>query len=111
MRLLERFGAALQRARKARGLTQEDFSEVSSRTYLSSLERGMKSPTISKLDELATTMGLHPLSLLALAYLPTNNEECEELCARIEAELSSIGPVGVSIEVHASVHMMPNHLG
>lgn len=102
MSLLERFGAGLQRARKARGLTQEDFSEVSSRTYLSSLERGMKSPTISKLDALATAMGIHPLSLLALAYLPTTQEECEELCERITAELSSIGVDGVSIEVHTS---------
>lgn len=100
MSLLERFGAGLQRVRKARGLTQEDFSEVSSRTYLSSLERGMKSPTISKLDALATAMGIHPLSLLALAYLPATQEECAELCERITAELSSIGVNGVSIEVH-----------
>jgi len=102
MRLLERFAAGLQRARKARGLTQEDFSEVSSRTYLSSLERGMKSPTITKLEELASTMGIHPLTLLALAYLPTNQEECEELCERIAAELSSIGVPGVAIKVHTS---------
>ncbi|MGE0013429.1 MAG: helix-turn-helix domain-containing protein, partial [Azoarcus sp.] len=38
-------GSALQTARKARGLSQEAFSDVSSRTYLSTLERGLKSPT------------------------------------------------------------------
>lgn len=90
MRLLERFGAGLQRARKTRGLTQEDFSEVSSRTYLSSLERGLKAPTISKLEEIASILGLHPLSLLALAYLPATQDERQELCERVTAEISSV---------------------
>lgn len=91
MGLLERFGAALQKARKSRRLTQEDFSVVSSRTYLSSLERGIKSPTISKVEELASVIGVHPLSLLALAYLPANPEERREVCARITADLESFG--------------------
>ncbi|MFP5429285.1 MAG: helix-turn-helix domain-containing protein, partial [Gammaproteobacteria bacterium] len=42
------FPAALKMVRKARGLSQEAFSDVSSRTYMSSLERGLKSPTLSK---------------------------------------------------------------
>lgn len=92
MRLLERFGAGLQRARKAHGLTQEDFSEVSSRTYLSSLERGLKAPTIAKLEEIASVIGMHPLSLLALAYLPATQEERRELCERLTAEVSSVAP-------------------
>lgn len=90
MGLLKQFGAGLQRARKSRGLTQEDFSVVSSRTYLSSLERGIKSPTISKIDELASVIGIHPLSLLALAYLPPSLEERNTICAKIRAELESI---------------------
>jgi len=90
MSLFRRFGAGLQLARKSRGLTQEDFSIVSSRTYLSSLERGMKSPTISKLEQLASVIGVHPLSLLALAYCPNSEQECRELCERITTELHSI---------------------
>lgn len=90
MSLLGRFGAGLQLARKSRGLTQEDFSIVSSRTYLSSLERGMKSPTISKLEELASVIGIHPLSLLALAYLSSTDLEGRELCKLITTELQSI---------------------
>ncbi len=90
MSLLGRFGAGLQRARKSRGLTQEDFSNVSSRTYLSSLERGIKSPTISKLEELASVIGIHPLSLLALAYLPNTELERRELCELVTTELKSI---------------------
>nr|WP_313031949.1 helix-turn-helix transcriptional regulator [Massilia alkalitolerans] len=45
MTVRTRFGRGLQRARKRLKLTQEDFSTGSSRTYLSSLERGVKSPT------------------------------------------------------------------
>jgi len=93
MGLLTRFGAGLQLARKSRGLTQEDFSVVSSRTYLSSLERGKKSPTISKLEELASVLNLHPLSLLALAYAPGSDQERKELFASVAAELESIDPV------------------
>jgi transcriptional regulator with XRE-family HTH domain len=90
MSLLGRFGAGLQRARKSRGLTQEDFSMVSSRTYLSSLERGKKSPTISKIEEIASVIGIHPLSLLALAYLPSTESEQRKLCELVSAELQSI---------------------
>jgi transcriptional regulator with XRE-family HTH domain len=90
MSLLGRFGAGLRLARKSRGLTQEDFSIVSSRTYLSSLERGMKSPTISKLEELASVIGIHPLSLLALAYRPSSEQERIELCKLVTTELRSI---------------------
>lgn len=96
MGLLGRFGAGLQKARKSRGLTQEDFSVVSSRTYLSSLERGIKSPTIMKLEELASVIGVHPLSLLTLAYLPATHEERRELCNRITAEILSIDTGGVT---------------
>jgi transcriptional regulator with XRE-family HTH domain len=88
--LLERFGAGLRVARKSRGLTQEDFSTVSSRTYMSSLERGIKSPTISKIEELALVIGVHPLSLLALAYLPPLAEDRTEMCSKICDEIQSL---------------------
>ncbi|WP_434025564.1 helix-turn-helix domain-containing protein [Pseudomonas aeruginosa] len=41
MNLKEGLGAALRAMRKQKGLSQEDFSEVSGRTYMSTLERGM----------------------------------------------------------------------
>lgn len=89
MVLLKRFGIGLQRARKSRELTQEDFSDVSSRTYLSSLERGMKAPTLTKIDQIATVIGVHPLSLIAYAYLPSSPAEREQLWATIAEEVRS----------------------
>ena len=62
------FARALRLARNARGMSQEVFDEVSSRTYISALERGLKSPTLPKVDALAGVLALHPLTLLALSY-------------------------------------------
>lgn len=62
------FALALSTARAATRKSQESFDVVSSRTYVSSLERGMKSPTLNKVDELASVFGIHPLTLLTLAY-------------------------------------------
>lgn len=63
------FGKALRRLRDSNGITQEDFSDISSRTYVSSLERGIRGPTIEKVDELAKVISLHPLTVLAATYL------------------------------------------
>jgi len=68
MELSKAIGAALKEAREAKGLTQEDFVGVSGRTYLSEIERGLKSPTLEKLDQLATRIGIHPLELLISCY-------------------------------------------
>jgi transcriptional regulator with XRE-family HTH domain len=62
------FAQALRRIRKARGIPQEAFALESSRTYVSTLERGLKSPTLNKVDELARVLSVHPLTLLMAAY-------------------------------------------
>lgn len=67
------FGNALRVARKSRNLRQEDFSITSSRTYLSSLERGLKSPTLEKINLLAERIEIHPLTLMTLTYLCASN--------------------------------------
>jgi len=67
MTLGEALAIAIKSTRKARGLTQEDFGVVSSRTYLSSLERALKSPTIDKLEEISGVLKVAPASLLVLA--------------------------------------------
>lgn len=68
MNTRQAFASALKRVRKARGLTQEDFSDVSSRTYVSTLERGIKSPTLEKVEAISNSMGINPLVLLVLTY-------------------------------------------
>ncbi|MGP6112210.1 helix-turn-helix domain-containing protein [Pseudomonas aeruginosa] len=85
---------ALKTVRKARGLSQESFSDVSSRTYMSTLERDLKSPTLSKLAELCEVMDVHPLTLLALAYAGDSTRKADELLAQVRQELNEIGQDG-----------------
>jgi transcriptional regulator with XRE-family HTH domain len=62
---------------------------VSSRTYLSTLERGLKSPTLNKLAELCEVMDIHPLTLLTLAYAG-DGDDAERLLARVRQELDAL---------------------
>ena len=78
---------SLKLARRAKGLVQEDFSDVSGRTYLSEMERGVKSPTLDKIDALARVMKLHPLTVIALAYAQNLQErDIESLLNRVRGE-------------------------
>jgi len=81
---------ALKTIRKARGLSQEAFSDVSSRTYMSSLERDLKSPTLKKLAELCEVMEVHPLTLLTLAYAGKKPKQAEQLLAQVRQELEAV---------------------
>lgn len=88
------FGEALRHIRIWKKLTQENFANVSGRTYLSSIERGLKSPTIEKLDELSQALGVHPVTLLASCYLTANPDiNAEILLKRVRAELREIPKV------------------
>jgi transcriptional regulator with XRE-family HTH domain len=82
------FANALRTARKARGVPQEQFDTISSRTYISALERGLKQPTISKVDALASVLGLHPLTLLALSYAKPGDEK--RLLELVQREIDSL---------------------
>ena len=82
---------ALRFARTAQGLSQEDFDLKSSRTYVSSLERGLKNPTLNKVDELSEVLNMHPLSLLTLAYVDRNDPQgLANLVAFVDAEITKI---------------------
>lgn len=85
-----RLAAALKTVRKARGLSQEAFSDVSSRTYLSTLERDLKSPTLKKLGELCEVMEIHPLTLLTLAYAGDSTRKTDQLLEDVQQELASV---------------------
>ena len=81
---------AIRTVRKARGLSQEAFADVSSRTYMSSLERDLKSPTMSKVTELCEVMEVHPLTLLTLAYAGDNTGQVERLLEQVRREVYKI---------------------
>jgi transcriptional regulator with XRE-family HTH domain len=93
------FSAALRLCRKACNVSQEAFGVVSSRTYVSSLERGIKQPTLNKVDELAGVMGVHPLTLLAISYLDSVDPSAQQaLMNEVSGELTRVLAQSATIE-------------
>lgn len=75
--------------RAVRGLSQEQFDVVSGRTYLSALERGLKIPTLGKIEALAQVLEIHPATLVALCYCPQLEEaHFQVLWSKVKAEVA-----------------------
>ncbi|MFS2152587.1 helix-turn-helix domain-containing protein [Rhizobium sp. Rhizsp42] len=66
MEIREIFARNLRRARQAQGLSQEDLAHKAEidRTYVSSLERGIYSPTIEVVERLAIALGVDTADLI-----------------------------------------------
>ena len=66
MDIREVFARNLRKHRQAKGLSQEALAHEADvdRTYISALERGMYSATITMVDRLATVLGVEPGALL-----------------------------------------------
>ncbi|MEM5434699.1 helix-turn-helix transcriptional regulator [Paraburkholderia diazotrophica] len=91
MRSKAGIGVALKRLREINNVTQEDFALVSSRTYLSTVERNLKSPTLGKIEQFAEVLGVHPLTLLTIAYMDRlTPKEAERITATLHARLVQI---------------------
>ena len=61
-----RVGLNVQRARRERGLSQEELAHRAAvhQTYLSGVERGTRNPTIVVLDRIARALDLDPAELM-----------------------------------------------
>jgi transcriptional regulator with XRE-family HTH domain len=64
--LAEAFGAVLREIRRKSGFSQEElgFESGYHRTYVSLLERGLKSPSLQTIFRLAHVLGIRPSELL-----------------------------------------------
>lgn len=80
-------GRALREVRQHFGLSQDDFAFASSRTFVSSIERGVKSPTIEKLSQLAQVMDTEAVVILLVATL---HEHSARAGRNTEAELEAV---------------------
>lgn len=65
-----KFGNTLRLARQSAGLSQEELAERAGlhRTYISQLERGLKSPTLDIIVSLATSLKLTTPQLIARTF-------------------------------------------
>ncbi|UXY50562.1 helix-turn-helix domain-containing protein [Pseudomonas tohonis] len=86
MELKQALGQAIKELRISKELSQETVG--ASQSYVSDVERGIKSPTVIKLVELAENMGVHPLTVLAKSYLLADpNLNVEKLLEQLRQEL------------------------
>ena len=63
------FGKTLKRLREKEGLSQEElaFQAELHRTYISQIERGIKSPSLRTIQQLATALGIRASALIRRA--------------------------------------------
>jgi transcriptional regulator with XRE-family HTH domain len=92
----------LKALRKARGLSQKDLAEVSSRTYVSKLERGQSSPTLEMMATLSAPLGLSPLTLVAVTISAETGQPIRSLVGRMEKEIGELTEAGVLQELETS---------
>lgn len=91
MNIKDAFGSALKRARLAKNLTQEDFSLISSRVFVSALELGKRGVTLEKVFGLAKPLKVNPVTLVALTYLATKRSMTpKDLLAVVRTELEEL---------------------
>src|SRR2546423_1065550 len=106
MQLSKLFAVALKHYREAVGLSQEDLAARAGldRTFVSQLERGLKSPTLTSVEKLAQCLGIEPDLLLMDAY---GRREWERLWDRRSDKLPFSPFVGGGIEVKATCGSVP----
>lgn len=71
------FGRLIRGLRRERGVSQEKLAELSGcdRSYLSFLERGINSPSLSMIFQLAAGLGIRPSQLLVSVEAAIEDEE------------------------------------
>ena len=85
------FGMAVKILRSRHGIAQEQLAP--SQSYVSDVERGLKSPSVEKLIELSAHLGVHPATVLIKSQLLQDPEMSKEmLLSQISQELEGESP-------------------
>ncbi|MDD1963878.1 helix-turn-helix transcriptional regulator [Pseudomonas putida] len=100
------FAHALRLLRRHHSVHQADFEGGVSQSHISRLEKGETSVTLEKLEEIAAQLGVHPLSLAALAWGGSQQIAPAELLERVRAELESVDGMTqpISLDDQPAVH-------
>ncbi|WP_207830695.1 helix-turn-helix transcriptional regulator [Pseudomonas sp. 43(2021)] len=86
------FGSALKEVRVRKEIAQEQLG--ASQSFVSTIERGIRSPTIEKMEEFAERLGVNPATLIVLMQLGQEGD-VDELLAKIRDEIRALKRVGV----------------
>ncbi|MFJ4131402.1 helix-turn-helix domain-containing protein [Pseudomonas cyclaminis] len=90
------FASVLKATRAARGLSQKNLAEVSSRTYISKLERAQCSPTLEMMSALSVPLSLSPLTLIAMTMSVETGQSVASIVNRIEDDLAELAQAGIN---------------
>ena len=85
------FGSALREVRLIKNIAQEQLG--ASQSFVSTVERGIRSPTIEKMDEFAERLGVNPATLIVLMQLGLDDDE-ESLLRRVRDEIRALRKKG-----------------
>ncbi|PXX72577.1 MULTISPECIES: helix-turn-helix domain-containing protein [unclassified Pseudomonas] len=106
MTLKTSFASVLRALRSKRNITQRDFADTTSRTYLSKLELGKSSITLDKLEQVSERLGLSPLTLLTLTLSEDSGQPAKDLISKLSTELADLqrdgGLAGLKISVNVA---------
>jgi transcriptional regulator with XRE-family HTH domain len=78
MSMRRAFAVTLRALRKAKGMSQDEFSEAMGRHYTSWLENGNSSVTLDKLVAIAAVLKIEPLVMIALCESVRSGQSVQE---------------------------------
>ena len=107
MTLRTSFSTVLRALRAKRNISQREFGDTASRTFLSKLEGGRASPTLDKLEQISQRLDLSPLSLLTLTLSADSGLSVSDLIKTLRAEMESLerdgGITGLEYEMRGII--------
>lgn len=82
-------GLAIEKCRKLRGITKSRLAKESdlSASYLTLIIKGEREPTISKLEDIASALGVPPSILL---FLASDDSELPNMSLEVKDELRTV---------------------
>jgi transcriptional regulator with XRE-family HTH domain len=96
------FASVLKALRAGKGLTQRNLAEVSSRTYVSKLERAQSSPTLEMITALSGSLSVNPLTLVAITLCAESGQSVNALLRHTQEELADLAREGVLVNLSIS---------
>jgi len=81
------FGSALREVRSRKEIAQEQLG--ASQSFVSTVERGIRSPTIEKMEEFAERLGVNPATLIIVMQIGLDGD-ADALLKKIRDEIKAL---------------------
>ncbi|WP_409319947.1 helix-turn-helix domain-containing protein [Pseudomonas putida] len=97
------FAAVLRALRVTKNLSQERLADALTAPYLSSLETGKATASLTKLQALSESFGVSPSTLIVLSQSVSQNVSTDEVLERVRAELAEFDEAGGSVQLSREI--------